>query len=194
MRVLVGLVCVAMLFAADNITFIQRPFENATMTWDEFMERVEEKALNEDFVRFRGRKLTTHNAYHRMNTKKRRLLADEHALVLIKGKIYDYIRFSEYGGVSINTNQNAFVTFDIRYLETIRHIGIGGDFYAMCVLPRYNKCLLLRYMSFDPSLPHIERNEEFQYNPKVYIRKKPRKSLDMIKPKQWNSPQLEQTR
>ncbi|MDE7217507.1 MAG: hypothetical protein K2N20_05380, partial [Helicobacter sp.] len=50
----------AAMFGAQDITFIPRPFENATMTWDELWERVEQKALDEDYVLFRGRKMTTH--------------------------------------------------------------------------------------------------------------------------------------
>lgn len=183
----------AALFGAQNITFIPRPFEKATMTWDEFLQRVEEKALNEDFVLFRGRKLTTHRAYHRVSKAQRKALADEHALVLIKGKIENYIRFSELGGVSIATNQNAFVTFDMRYLETLRHIGIGSDFYAMCVLPRYDKCLLLRYLAFDPSLPPVERIEEFEYNPPIILRQTPQqkqKRFKMIPPQKALNPQI----
>ena len=184
----------AAMFGAQDITFIPRPFENATMTWDELWERVEQKALDEDYVLFRGRKMTTHRAYHRVRKKTRETLAKEHALVLIKGKIENYIRFSELGGVSIDTNQNAFVTFDIRYLETLRHIGIGSDFYAMCVLPRYDKCLLLRYLAFDPSLPHVERIEEFDYNPRVNVRQTPAQKegkFKMIPPPRALNPQIE---
>lgn len=182
----------AILYASD-ITFIQRPFENATMSWDDFFDRVGEKALNNDFVLFRGRKMITHHAFHQMQPQQQKNLSKEGALVLINGKIERYIRFSEMGGVSIATNQNAFVTFDIRYLETLRHVGIGSDFYAMCVLPRYNKCLLLRYLAFDPSLPPKERTGEHieELNKNLPPSKKPRSILD-LKTRKYLIPPIKQ--
>ncbi|RAX56426.1 hypothetical protein CCZ01_09565 [Helicobacter monodelphidis] len=150
---------------SKEITFIARPFSNATMTWDEFLERIEQKALDEDFVLFRGRKTITHKAYHRFAKEKREDLNQEGALVVLKDKIIGNIRFSELGGVSIDTN-SAFLNFDIRYLETLHHIGEGGNLYAMCVLPRYNKCILLGYPAFDPSLPPVPREFKPPYRPK----------------------------
>ncbi|MGP1450322.1 MAG: hypothetical protein ACTTJS_04270 [Wolinella sp.] len=105
------------------------------------------QSLEGNFVRFRGRILLSHEAYGMLYkpTQQGRFL---YHLVLIRGKVEKFIYLSEFRGVGVGTDQNAYLHFDVRYYETLKDIGKGGDFVAMCVLPRYDKCLLLGYEAF----------------------------------------------
>lgn len=115
---------------------------------EDFYLQVHQQSLQKDYVTFRGRSLLSHEAYIEIlkESEKERL---QGSLVMIRGRIERFIYFNETGGVALSSDQNANLRFDIRYYETLKDIGIGGGFFAICVLPRYDKCLLLGYKAFD---------------------------------------------
>ena len=113
----------------------------------DFYDQVHTQSLSRDFVRFRTRLLISHDAYKMILDPEQKAQLIHH-LVLVRGKIERFIYLSEFRGVGIASNQGVYLRFDVRYFETLKDVGIGGDFVAMCVLPRYDKCLLLGYEAF----------------------------------------------
>lgn len=105
-----------------------------------------EQALERDYITFRARPLLSHEAYQSL--KENRESPPAGALVIVRGNLERFIYLSEWGGVAVSSDTGAHLRFDIRYFETLQDIGIGGRFFALCVLPRYDKCLLLGYKAF----------------------------------------------
>lgn len=111
-----------------------------------FYQQVHTQSLQKNYVKFRGRNLLSIDSYHLLNQKEK--MAVQYSLVLIHEKIASFIYFNELSGIGISTQRNSHLQFDIKYYETLKDIGIGGEFYAMCVLPFFDKCILLGYESF----------------------------------------------
>lgn len=129
------------------------------MDFDSFYTQVHKQTLERNFVRFRHRIVVSREGYHLLTSKEKEVLNQIHALVLVFSKIDWFIYFNEQSGVGIATATNSplldaraafgsYLQFDIRYYETLRDIGIGGDIKAMCVLPYFDKCILLGYEMF----------------------------------------------
>lgn len=118
------------------------------MNFDQFYTQVHEQTLERNFVRFRHRIVVSREGYHLLSPKEKETLNRLHALVLVFSKISWFIYFNEQSGVGISTTANSHLQFDIRYYETLRDIGIDGDIKAMCVLPYFDKCILLGFKMF----------------------------------------------
>lgn len=118
------------------------------MNFDQFYDQVHTQTLARNFVRFRHRIVVSREGYHSLNPKEKESLNQLHALVLVFSKITWFIYFNEQSGVGISTTANSHLQFDIRYYETLRDIGIDGEIKAMCVLPYFDKCILLGYKMF----------------------------------------------
>lgn len=117
------------------------------MDFETFYQQVHTQSLEENYIRFRGRKLLSYEAYHLMsNTKQKENLYG--SLVLVFTKISHFITFNEQSGVGISTELGSHLQFDIKYYETLEDIGIQGEIKAMCVLPYFDKCILLGYQAF----------------------------------------------
>lgn len=116
------------------------------MDLDTFYKQVHTQAIQKNYIKFRGRILTTKEAYDLADTKERDYLKE--SLILIFSKIYNFIYFNEISGIDLNTEIESKLQFDIKYYETLLDIGIGGDIKAMCVLPSFDKCILLGYRAF----------------------------------------------
>lgn len=128
----------------SNISLIQPNF----MSFDQFYAQVHKQTLERNFVRFRHRIVVSREGYHSLSPKEKESLNQLHALVLVFSKISWFIYFNEQSGVGISTATNSHLQFDIRYYETLRDIGIDGDIKAMCVLPYFDKCILLGFRMF----------------------------------------------
>lgn len=128
----------------SKIPLIQPNF----MSFDQFYDRVHTQTLARNFVRFRHRIVVSREGYHSLSPKEKEALNQLHALVLVFSKISWFIYFNEQSGVGISTTANSHLQFDIRYYETLRNIGIDGDIKAMCVLPYFDKCILLGFKMF----------------------------------------------
>lgn len=118
------------------------------MSFDQFYAQVHKQTLERNFVRFRHRIVVSREGYHSLSPKEKESLNQLHALVLVFSKISWFIYFNEQSGVGISTAANSHLQFDIRYYETLRDIGIDGDIKAMCVLPYFDKCILLGFRMF----------------------------------------------
>ena len=129
------------------------------MDFNSFYVQVHKQTLERNFVRFRHRIVVSREGYHLLTSKEKEILNQIHALVLVFSKIDWFIYFNEQSGVGIATTTNSplldaraafgsYLQFDIRHYETLRDIGIGGDIKAMCVLPYFDKCILLGYEMF----------------------------------------------
>ena len=132
-------------YAQDSKTSLIQP---NFMDFDQFYTQVHKQTLERNFVRFRHRIVVSREGYHSLSLKEREALDKMHALVLVFSKISWFIYFNEQSGVGISTTANSHLQFDIRYYETLRDIGIDGDIKAMCVLPYFDKCILLGFKMF----------------------------------------------
>lgn len=124
------------------------PLQPNFMNFDQFYMQVHTQTLARNFVRFRHRVVVSREGYHSLSLKEKEVLNQLHALVLVFSKISWFIYFNEQSGVGISTTTNSHLQFDIRYYETLKDIGIEGDIKAMCVLPYFDKCILLGYRMF----------------------------------------------
>ncbi|MDE5602447.1 MAG: hypothetical protein K2I71_00785 [Helicobacter sp.] len=117
------------------------------MDFETFYQQVHTQSLEKNYIRFRGRKLLSYEAYHLINeiNEKRKLYG---SLVLVFTKISRFITFNEQSGIGIATELGNYLQFDIKYYETLEDIGIQGEIKAMCVLPYFDKCILLGYQAF----------------------------------------------
>lgn len=143
LKILLSLVCIYGLnAAAANEIKEDLSFEN-------FYRAVHTQSMDRNFIRFRHRPLVTIQAWRSFNEATRVALLKQAPLVLVFSKIQDFIRLNEIvSNVGIKTEMGANLQFDIKYYETLRDIGINGDFKAMCALPYFDKCILLGYEAF----------------------------------------------
>ncbi len=117
------------------------------MDFETFYQQVHIQSLEKNYIRFRGRKLLSYESYHLISdAKEKEKLYD--SLVLVFTKISRFIIFNEQSGVGISTELGSHLQFDIKYYETLENIGIRGEIKAMCVLPYFDKCILLGYQAF----------------------------------------------
>ncbi|MBX7490121.1 hypothetical protein K4G58_01330 [Helicobacter sp. Faydin-H64] len=116
--------------------------------FDTFYEQIHKQTLERNFVRFRNRLLVSADAYHLLPLKEKEILNQYYSLVLVFDVLERFIYFNEQSGVGVATQRGSNLQFDIRYYETLKDIGIGGKINAMCVLPYFDKCILLGYMMF----------------------------------------------
>lgn len=116
------------------------------MDFETFYQQVHLQSLQKNPVKFRGRNLYSRESYHRL--KPDEIRAADGSLVLVFAKIAWFMYFNEISGVGIATDKGSYLQFDIKYYETLQDIGIEGKIYAMCVLPRFDKCILLGYPAF----------------------------------------------
>lgn len=99
------------------------------------------------YARFRGRILIEHKAYNALPQAQRQQL--QGALVLSRVYISAFLKYSELGGVGIggkfglDEEQSRYFSVDGRYFSDLQELGVDHLIYLLCVLPRFDKCLLL---------------------------------------------------
>lgn len=118
------------------------------MDFNTFYAQVHKQTLERNFVRFRDRLLVDVDAYHLLSPQEKEILNQYYSLVLVFDAIDRFIYFNEQSGVGVSTQRGSHLQFDIRYYETLRDIGIGGKIHGMCVLPYFDKCILLGFKMF----------------------------------------------
>ncbi len=69
-------------------------------------------------------------------------------LVLIGAYIAEFIKYSHLGGVGVGArltpnDESFYLSFDGRYLSDLESFGLGQEIFAYCVLPRFDKCIML---------------------------------------------------
>ena len=93
------------------------------------------------------RPIVEYSAYRTLSQQDRESLRG--GLVLVGAFISEFIKYSHFGGVGIgaklkpNDEESFYLNFDGRYLSDIDFFGIGRKIYAYCVLPRFDKCIML---------------------------------------------------
>ncbi|WP_299550065.1 hypothetical protein [uncultured Helicobacter sp.] len=135
-------------FKKVGIAFCCLCLQTNAIDFDAFYKQVHKQTLERNFVRFRDRLLVDVDAYHLLPLKEKEILNQYYSLVLVFEKIDRFIYFNEQSGVGLSTQRGSHLQFDIRYYETLKDIGIGGKIYAMCVLPYFDKCILLGFEMF----------------------------------------------
>lgn len=121
---------------------------SGAMDFMDFYARVHTQTMQKNFVRFRHRILVSYEGYRAFLEQDREALNTLHSLVLVYSKIERFIYFNEQSGIGVGTEIGANLQFDIRYYENLKDIGLYGDIKAMCVLPYFDKCILLGYEMF----------------------------------------------
>ncbi len=110
-----------------------------------FYNALEKNSEKKQYARFRGRILITHNAYNVLDSREKKAL--QGALVMSKFTIASFMKYSEFGGIGvggkIDAESERFFSFDSRYLSDLQALGTESEIYALCVLPRFDKCILL---------------------------------------------------
>ncbi|HIV48338.1 MAG TPA: hypothetical protein IAA33_00680 [Candidatus Helicobacter avicola] len=110
-------------------------------------EKLEENSANGQYARFSRRILIGHKAYDALDkTQKSKL---QGALVLSRVYISAFLKYSELGGVGIGgkfspaDEQDRYFSVDSRYFSDLQELGVDHLIYLLCVLPRFDKCLVL---------------------------------------------------
>ncbi|WP_066388347.1 hypothetical protein [Helicobacter himalayensis] len=110
-----------------------------------FYNALEKNSEKKQYARFRGRILITHNAYNVLDSQEKKAL--QGALVMSKFTVVSFMKYSEFGGIGvggkIDVESEKFFSFDSRYLSDLQALGTESKIYALCVLPRFDKCILL---------------------------------------------------
>lgn len=117
-----------------------------SMDLDSFYQQVHKQSLQKNYIHFRHRKLLSLEAYHLLTPQEK--LSLKYSLILVSSQIESFIYLNTLSGVGISTQKGSHLQFDIKYYETLKDIGIGGKFHAMCVLPYFDKCILLGFEAF----------------------------------------------
>lgn len=114
-----------------------------------FYDTLAKNSQNQQYAHFRSRTLIEHNAYNTLNDAQKKSL--HNALVLSRFYPNGFMQYSELGGISISGKLNidddtkpTYFHFDSRYfsdLELLREQE-NMTIYAMCVLPRFDNCIL----------------------------------------------------
>lgn len=126
-----------------------------------------EHTLQNGFLRFRGYSLVDYSVYKGLSWKEKRAI--KKPLIFFRGFLDSAPVYSEFGGISIyarlanDESVRVFLNFQNRYFSDLQTImGNGressqnqagnnnartnankGRFYALCALPKLNRCLLL---------------------------------------------------
>lgn len=115
---------------------------------DSFVEQVKIQSIEKNYPTYRGRAVIEHSVYKNLDsTQKQKLIG---SLVLSRFYIAKFIKYSHLGGVGIagsfvkDDEENImYFSFDGRYLSDLQAFGLGSQIYAYCVLPRFDKCIML---------------------------------------------------
>lgn len=127
----------------DGTYFLQR----FTPSLQAFYEKLEENSANGQYARFRGRILIGHRAYNALPRDKKAKL--QGAIVFTRVYISAFLKYSEFGGVGIGgrfgraDEEVRYFSVDGRYFSDLQELGVDRLVYLLCVLPRFDKCLVL---------------------------------------------------
>ena len=112
-----------------------------------FYEQVKKQSEEKNYPFFRSRVLIEHSIYRTLPPQEKTSL--QGGIVLTRFFISSFIKYSHLGGVGIggrftkNAEEEMYFSFDGRYLSDLEALGIGREIFAYCVLPRFDKCIML---------------------------------------------------
>jgi len=106
------------------------------------------QSLEENFPFYDRRILVEHRAYRTFTQSQKDNLKG--GIVLVSGFISSFIKYSNFGGVGVDMkftkqdNEAFYINFDGRYLTDLDILkNEKKKIYAYCVLPRFDKCIML---------------------------------------------------
>lgn len=124
--------------------------ERNTEVLESYLEQVKKQTLEKDYPLYSSRParpIVEYSAYRTLSQQDRESLRG--GIVLVGAFINEFIKYSHLGGVGIgarltpNDEHIFYLNFDGRYLTDMEFFGIGRKIYAYCVLPRFDKCIML---------------------------------------------------
>lgn len=133
-------------FPKDGAYYLERN----TQILESYLEQVKKQSLEHNFPLYStkpARPIVEYSAYRTFSQKEKESLRG--GLVLVGAFISEFIKYSHLGGVGMgarltpNDEHIFYLSFDGRYLTDIDMFGIGRKIYAYCVLPRFDKCIML---------------------------------------------------
>ncbi|MCX2716619.1 hypothetical protein OQH61_02590 [Helicobacter sp. MIT 21-1697] len=133
-------------FPKDGSYYLERN----TDLLEAYLEQVKKQTLEQNYPLYSSkpaRPIVEYSAYRTLSQKDKTSLRG--ALVLVGAFISEFIRYSNFGGVGIgaklkpNDEHTFYLNFDGRYLTDMGAFGIGRKIFAYCVLPRFDKCIML---------------------------------------------------
>lgn len=114
-----------------------------------FYDTLAKNSQNKQYAHFRSRTLIEHNAYNALDNAQKKSL--HNALVLSRFYPNGFMKYSELGGIGISGKLSAdddarptYFHFDSRYFSDLELLREQENImiYAMCVLPRFDNCIL----------------------------------------------------
>ncbi|TLD82148.1 hypothetical protein LS68_003890 [Helicobacter sp. MIT 05-5293] len=121
--------------------------EHNTEILNNFLEQVKKQSEERNYPFFRSRPLVEHTVYRTLSPKEKESL--QGGIVLTRFFLSSFIRYSHLGGVGVggkftkNAENEMYFSFDGRYLSDLKALGLGREIFAYCVLPRFDKCIML---------------------------------------------------
>lgn len=114
-----------------------------------FYDTLAKNSQNKQYAHFRSRTLIEHNAYNALDNAQKKSL--HNALVLSRFYPNGFMKYSELSGIGISGKLSAdddakptYFHFDSRYFSDLELLREQENImiYAMCVLPRFDNCIL----------------------------------------------------
>lgn len=114
-----------------------------------FYDTLAKNSQNKQYAHFRSRTLIEHNAYNALDNAQKKSL--HNALVLSRFYPSGFMKYSELGGIGISGKLSVdddakptYFHFDSRYFSDLELLREQENImiYAMCVLPRFDNCIL----------------------------------------------------
>ncbi|WP_147288724.1 hypothetical protein [Helicobacter marmotae] len=130
-------------FPKDESYYLER---NAPMLRD-YVRVVREQSAQKNYPLYSSRPIIEYSIYHNLSKSEKDSMRG--FLVLVQAYVAEFIKYSHLGGVGIgakstpNDEHIFYLSFDGRYLSDIESLGIGKEIFAYCVLPRFDKCIML---------------------------------------------------
>lgn len=113
----------------------------------DYVKVVREQSLAKNYPFYASRPIIEYSVYRGLTQKEKDSMRGW--IVLVNAYIAEFIKYSHLGGVGVGAKQNIndeipfYLSFDGRYLSDIESFGIGKEIFAYCVLPRFDKCIML---------------------------------------------------
>lgn len=111
-----------------------------------YVEQVKKQSLEQDYPYYDRRPVIEYSVYRTYTDSQK--LKWRGGLVLIGAYIAEFIKYSHLGGVGVGArltpnSESFYLSFDGRYLSDLESFGLGQEIFAYCVLPRFDKCIML---------------------------------------------------
>lgn len=112
-----------------------------------YVLQVKQQSSEKNYAFYSSRPIIETSVYNDLSADEKEALRG--GIVLVGAYIAEFIKYSHLGGVGIgaklkpNDEKTFYMSFDGRYLSDLEAFGIGKEIFAYCVLPRFDKCIML---------------------------------------------------